>query len=318
MRHDAAASLPAQKRGEHIELLSLKEMFIMIEDIRRHIENKFREAKLERSPFPHVIIENFFPEDVYCDILRFNLFRHNQGASMLGGIASDHLTSRTPYSSRKQIDLHTNAPFDGTEQEKQFWGMMRTLMLQDNWFAQQVVNKYPDYFSIRFGDLTGEKDFLSLFESKLFVQRHEPGYYIGPHSEAPHRVFAGVFSFAENEDFAQYGTELLAHENRLVRCWGCDHHNREGFIVKKIAPYKPNNFFVFYKTRHSFHGVPTLPDNIPNQRYGMQFQFNEANGGVFQDLSVPDIVHFRQPLKQPPAGAVRKLYRKAKQLLKTL
>jgi hypothetical protein len=129
-------------------------------------------------------------------------------------------------------------------------------------------------------------------QSQLFVQRHEPGFCIGPHTDLPTRIFTCIFSFADREGFDEYGTQLLAHRNRLVRCWGTDHYAADDFVVRKLVPYRPNNFLLFFKTRHSFHAVAAIDEHVPNQRYGMQFQFHEPPEGVFRDLSAPQLMHF--------------------------
>jgi hypothetical protein len=51
----------------------------MIDDIRSHIEARIEAAELEKSPFPHLIIENFFPDDVFRRILVYNPFKMNRG-----------------------------------------------------------------------------------------------------------------------------------------------------------------------------------------------------------------------------------------------
>jgi hypothetical protein len=93
----------------------------------------------------------------------------------------------------------------------------------------------------------------------------------------------------------------LVPTDPLVRCWGNDHYAPENFVIKKIAPYSPNNFLLFFKTRQSFHSVRAITDEVPNQRYGMQFQFYEPSCGLFKDLSVPDLTstkHRTAPPKQ--------------------
>ena len=90
-------------------------------------------------------------------------------------------------------------------------------------------------------------------------------------------------------------------EPPLIRCWGNDHYAPDNFVVKGIAPYKPNNFLLFFKTRQSFHSVKAITNEVPNQRYGMQFQFYEPGNGLFKDLSVPDLMstkHRTAPPKQ--------------------
>ena len=116
------------------------------------------------------------------------------------------------------------------------------------------------------------------------------GYFIGPHTDTPTRVFTCIFSFADRPGFEEFGTELCIPKNPRLRCWGNNHYSPDGFIVKKIAPYKPNNFLLFFKTRQSFHSVKEIDKPVPNKRYGMQFQFYEPPGGIFKDLSEPDLL----------------------------
>jgi hypothetical protein len=79
----------------------------------------------------------------------------------------------------------------------------------------------------------------------------------------------------------------------LNRCWGNNHYSPKDFVIKKIAPYSPNNFLLFFKTRQSFHSVREIDNTVPNERYGMQFQFYEPFKGLFNDLSEPELMHTR-------------------------
>ncbi len=277
----------------------------MMQELRRFIERKIDQAVLERSPFPHLIIENFFPDDVYTNILGYNPFARNRGQEWLSADASSNVSSRTPYFARKQINFHANMAFEATAEASRFWSELKNCFLGDSWFEGLILKKYDDYFRLRFGDLVEAPGFLGYFRKELFLQRHEPGYYIGPHTDIPTRVFTCIFSFASCPGFEEYGTELLAHSDPLVRCWGNDHYAPDEFVVKKVAPYKPNNFLLFFKTRHSFHSVKPITYEVPNQRYGMQFQFYEPRQGLFKDLSMPDLMitqHKAAAAKPPPAG----------------
>ena len=64
---------------------------------------------------------------------------------------------------------------------------------------------------------------------------------------------------------------------------------RSWCVIKFI--FKLSNFLLFFKSRQSFHAVREIGDDVPNQRYGMQFQFYEPPGGVFTDLSEPDLLN---------------------------
>lgn len=264
-----------------------------MDEIRTHIEKKFADAQVELLPFPHLIIEDFFPDDVYEDILRFNPYGQNAGAEWLTKEQSRSLKTGTPYYARKQINFHKDVRLEGPPEGSAFWDRIKALFLADPWFDRLVYDKWPDYFLIRFGELCRKDDFFGHFRRELFLQRHEPGYYIGPHTDIATRVFTCIFSFASQPGFEAYGTELLRHRDELVRCWGNNHYLPDDFIVAKLAPYKPNNFLLFYKTRQSFHSVRAIDDSVPNQRFGMQYQFYEPPGGLFRDLSEPDLMALR-------------------------
>jgi hypothetical protein len=266
-----------------------------MDDIQTHIEKRMTQAVLHKSPFPHLIIEDFFPEDIYARILSYNPFKKNRGHEWAKRSSSAHITSKTPYYTRKQINFHQNEKFEAPPEEQAFWEGLTGLFLGDTWFEKAVFNKYQDFFRLRFGDLVDDQDLFTLFRKELFLQRHEPGYYIGPHTDVPTRVFTCIFSFADRDGFEEYGTRLLKPKDRLARCWGNDHYLPEDFEPVKLAPYRPNNFLLFFKTRHSFHSVDAITDDVPNQRYGMQFQFYEPSGGLLHDLSVPDLMKIIHP-----------------------
>ena len=261
----------------------------MIEAIRSHIERRFAAAPLERLPFPHVIVEDFFPDDVYRQILDTNLFRANEGTQWFTEAKAPQRT-KTPYWARTQINFHADDPFEATPEQRAFWTEIKDCFLADHWFDRLVFEKYPEYFVLRFGELVETPRFFDCFRRELFVQQHKPGYSIGPHTDIPTRVFTCIFSFADRHGFEDYGTQLCAHRDPHVRCWGNNHYPPDDFVVRKVAPYRPNNFLLFFKTRQSFHSVKAIDEPVPNKRYGMQFQFYEPRGGVFQDLSVPDLL----------------------------
>ncbi len=265
----------------------------VIARIRERIEQKMRDAHIQMSPSPHLIIEQLFPEDIYGDILRYNPFKANVGSEWSAKSVSSNVSSRTPYFARKQINFHRNDSFEAPPVERAFWDAIKDCFLADHWFEKLVHAKFAEYFSIRFGDIAQDDDFYDMCRKELFLQRHDPGYFIGPHTDVPTRIFTCIFSFADRPGFEQFGTEFLVPKDRKARCWGIDHYSPDDFEVKALAPYTPNNFLLFFKTRHSFHSVKAIDDTVPNQRYGMQFQFYEPYKGLFTDLSRPDLMSTR-------------------------
>ena len=261
----------------------------MINSLRQHIEQKMQDAQLEHLPFPHLVIEEFFPPDVYAWILQANPFNQNAGAQWMTPAQAPNKTS-TPYWARRQINFHQGQVFKAVPQHQAFWEAIKACFLADHWFVNLVVAKFPEYFSLRFGEMVQSPDFMNLLRKELFVQQHEPGFNIGPHTDIPTRIFTCIFAFADRPGFEEYGTQLCVHRNPLVRCWGNNHHSPDDFEVKKVAPYRPNNFFLFFKTRQSFHAVKAIDETVPNRRYGMQFQLYEPPFGLFHDLSEPELM----------------------------
>lgn len=269
----------------------------MIEHIRRHIESRLSAIKIEKFPFPHAEVDDFFPSDVYEKILQYNPFKKNIGVEWISKASAKAIKTETPYYARKQINFHHGQEFAGDAEEKEFWQIIKSTFLQDNWFENLIYSKYADYFDIRFGELVQEPNFFGRLHKELFLQRHDSGYYIGPHTDVPTRVFTCIFSFADRPGFEEFGTQIVRHHDPLARCWGHDHYRPDEFEVVKTASYKPNNFFLFFKTRQSFHAVKAIDDTVPNQRYGMQFQLYEPHGGLFNDLSEPNIMRRIRPKK---------------------
>ena len=259
-------------------------------DMRQHLERKIANADLSHFPFPHMIIENFFPDDVYEKILAFNVFKWTAGREWMS--KEDMLLNKnaTPYDHRMQINFHSGDPFEAPDEARSFWQEITKVFLSDDWFPKLIYRRFPEYFTLRFGEAVNDDLFWPRIEKQFFLQRHEPDYYIGPHTDIATRIFTCIFSFADRPGFEEYGTQLLRHHDPDKRCWGDSHHGPEDFEVVKTAPYKPNNFLLFFKTRQSFHSARTVTPDVPNQRYGMQFQFHQPSGGIFEDLSNPGLM----------------------------
>jgi hypothetical protein len=265
-----------------------------IAELRSHIEKKFDEAALEANPFPHLIIEDFFPAEFFRSAIEYNLFRYNAGRQWMSKRMMRLRRLTTPYDHRLQIALNGKETHEGPAQALAFWRTIEQTFVGDDWFPKLIYAKFPWYFQLRFGEASGTDVLWKRLRTELFLQRHEPNYHIGPHTDISTRICTCIFSFADRPGFEDAGTLLMRHKDPLTRCWGDSHFGFEDFEVVKVAPYKPNNFLLFFKTRQSFHAVRTITADIPNQRYGMQFQLYEPQGGLFTDLSRPDLMLVRE------------------------
>src|SRR5689334_17891041 len=97
----------------------------MLQEIRSRVEEKIAAANLEVSPFPHIIIEDFFPQDVYAKIQECNPFLRNQGREWMDKKTSAQTSSRTPYFARKQINFHESDDFEALPEQRVFWNELK-------------------------------------------------------------------------------------------------------------------------------------------------------------------------------------------------
>jgi hypothetical protein len=275
-----------------------------IVELREHIAGKFAQRTIEPFPSPHLIVNDFFPQDVYQQILAHNPFADNRGREWISSSEMRKRRQSTPYDRRKQVDL--KADFVAPPDSRAFWQTLSDALLGDHWFANLIRNTYPAYFELRFGEAILDAGFWSELRHTMFVQRHEAGYHIGPHTDTPHRVFTCIWAFADQQGHEEFGTQFVRPKDRRVRCWGDLHHEHGDFEVATIAKYIPNNFVVFFKTRQSFHSVKLINQELPNQRYGMQIAYYEPYTGIFRDLSRPELMQDRT---QKPLLKVRAIGR---------
>jgi hypothetical protein len=265
-------------------------MSYSISKIRKFVAGKVLESELNYSPFPHLIIKDVFPLDFYDSLIQLNPFElaSKHSNPWVTREESSKRINTTPYYLRNQINLLSNPDIFVEDSP---WHLLHNCFNDLSWFLTSIATIWPDYFHIRFGDIFASGNLFSKLDSECFLQRHNSGFYLGPHTDLPTRVFTAIFSFPK-EDAPLLGTNLLRHKDPLVRCWGDKHHPPYAFETFSNTGYNRNQLFIFFKTRHSFHSVPLLDDsNIPsNGRLGLQVQCYEPKNGLFDDLSRPDLM----------------------------
>lgn len=273
-----------------------------IDSIRQHFESRLAAAELVMLPFPHLLLTEVLPESVYAEVLRGNPFRKAPGKAFGDEPWAKRLRFETTYDKRFQFDLSPGR----NELSDRLWGQLGAAFSDLNWLGPVLQRRFPDYFSLRFGDLSRIDGFWGRLNSDVFLQRLDPGYRLDAHTDVPARVATCIFSFASTDGYERCGTQLLIPKNPLWRCWGNLHHPLDDFEVAQVAPYKPNAALVFFKTRHAWHSVGTEAASAPDGRFGMQVQVSEAGNGTLIDLSEPELMRNRQLL---PVGRMDRAYR---------
>lgn len=133
----------------------------MFQNLRHHIEQKFRDTPLVHPPFPHLIVEDFFLPAVYQSLLAANPFPNNVGAEWISAAEAPTKTT-TPYWARKQINFHQNQVFQAAPEHLAFWEVIKQCFLGDDWFVKLIIARYPEHFLLRFGELAVARGFTSL------------------------------------------------------------------------------------------------------------------------------------------------------------
>lgn len=250
----------------------------------KHMATAIEGARLEWLPYPHIVVPNIFPDDVYENIHKLNPFAVTEGHEWMKKGEAPASRALTPYHHRRQVNFPQD--LNGMEPEMGvFWAQMYLDLIQGPWFLQSLVQKFQPYFLMRFGELLLDPQFPAMLNREHFLQIHDDGYFIGPHTDVPSRILTCLFTFAPDESQHEWGTVLYRHKDKLARCSGRRHYGFEDFDEVKTATYRPNQLFVFAKTPSAFHAVKPLPPGLPGKRYGMQVQFYEMGKYKLRDLS---------------------------------
>ena len=254
-----------------------------VERIRAHMERAILNAPYSASPLEHVLVGNVLPDEFYARLIVHNPFGYEDGVEWVSQAEAEAFATPTPYWRRKQIALPKGLPAAAPQGLLACWRTLARAVQEGGWWVKLMTRRFPAYFAQRYGPLTEADDFADHFDCQQFLQRHEPGYSIGPHTDVPSRVVTAIFSLADGPGFEDYGTQLCLPNDRRFRSDGRMHYDPSLFQVTKVAPYAPNRLLLFTRPKHSFHAVARMDPPPPNGRFGMQVQVWERNHAIFRD-----------------------------------
>lgn len=201
------------------------------EDVLAHLAYRIGNAVVNPFPFPHIFVENVFPDDFYADL-----------RGTLPPIA-EYVKGAKDYNGRRFGETDGNRIFD----------LFRTKS-----FSSLAQFPFRAYLQRRFpsGSFPARTD--------LRLVADKQNYAIGPHTDAVWKVLSFLFYLPETAENAQNGTSIYLPRDPNFRCKGGPHYPYEDFVRAYTAPYLPNSLFAFFKTDFSFHGVERI--TIPCRR----------------------------------------------------
>lgn len=211
-----------------------------------HIDKKIEEAKVELNPFPHILIEGVFTDELYKNMHR--LWPKSQEF-----IGDNRSILPVTYGCLECTGL--------TTEQKIFWRMFGEVIV-NRYIKQKLILKLAPYICLkhRLGDFSSQDltyltDFTNLRQDCLVQDLGS--YQISPHIDQLNIFAALLFYLPEDFDHQEFGTELLSGQP-------CENPNEiyeghEMLLVRKI-PYKPNTLLCFLQTPSSWHRVSPIKD----------------------------------------------------------
>ncbi len=240
----------------------------------QHIAAAIAAAPLRESPSPHIYIEGLFSDAFYARLQRE--FPAEPNAFVRWHHGGDPALFFGNYDRRHEINL----PHDLqrlTEKQKTFWQAFSELLCGPA-FARVLIERFRPFLLDRFG---ADLDEPSFFERKMrgavMLDKHDEGYYLGPHTDRYEKIVTCVFFMAERPGLDPLGTALYSPLEEGFTCRGIVHHDPKKFELREIMPFRPNSAFIFARSDVLFHGVEPMTEATlqGSVRPGFQMQFWE-------------------------------------------
>ena len=240
-----------------------------------HVIYQVANAPLRPYPFPHVYVENVFPEDFYA-----KLRRQWPRASDLVSLGATGRVPEGAYPDRFVMPLREKEVSALQPEARAFWTELAQWMLFSKRFFEALMDKFDAQVRQRFGERSETID----YSPEVLVLRDHTNYSLGPHTDSPHHLMSLLFYCPDDDSLAHLGTSIYAPIDPTFRCEGGPHYPHDRFHKIVTMPYRRNSLFAFFKTDNSFHGVEPLADS-----------------GILRDLMLYDIRVDALPSGREPA-----------------
>jgi hypothetical protein len=217
-----------------------------------HTVESVRQTPTDVEPFPHIIIRNFFPADVYDDLLNllpsddqyepFSYGKHHSadGQSNRLRFRMDNAWLDRLSGAQRDFWYAVREALGAIQLKRAIYAKLSTGLAFRFELPESDVNKVPGYAL-----------------PELF--RELSSYRIAPHQDTRRKVVTMQISLPRDESQRELGTEFYRRSLNPL------HMLREprGFEVAKCTPFLPNTAYSFSVLNNiswkSWHGRSTLP-----------------------------------------------------------
>ena len=208
-----------------------------------YLKYKIMNAPVYTYPYPHLLIENIFPEEFYAEIMK-NIPE------------TEKYTPKPLYPGKKTLTLEN---IDGLDEKKmEFWKQIQ-IWLTSTDFSEILLKK----FSI---DKIGHSDY--------FLHKDLEEFEVKPHRDIYSKLVTYLFYLPEDDSLSKLGTDILVPKKKVELT--TKHQNWDDFNIVKRSKYMPNSFFAFTPCDNSYHAVKV---NFPKD--SLKKERNTIRGFVF-------------------------------------
>ena len=212
-----------------------------------HLVYKIGNATINPFPYPHIYVENVFPDDYYTKLQAMlpdpDAMRPIEEVRPVRG-----------YKERFILQMKDEDLAVLPEEKRAFWSEMHGWLVGSR-FATLVRSKFAPYINQRFGSTPN----IRFYDESMLVQ-DTTNYALGPHSDSPKKVVTFLFYLPRDTTQRHLGTSVYIPKDMSFRCPGGPHYPHDRFERVWTMPFVPNSLFAFVKTDNSFHGVEPVTD----------------------------------------------------------
>lgn len=224
------------------------------DEVLDHILSRIHQTQIDNHPYPHIVVDNFFPESYFQQALS-----HFPSDEQMTPLSE---TGRTDGYKERLVTLFNDAHFSKLDNNRrQFWQGFSDWLYSDR-FINSVVDKFWPHVACRLNDLNAQGTGVQVHGDALIVS-DKSNYAIGPHTDAPHRLITFLFYMPEDEQWSDLGTSIYTPKEPGFSCSGSAHHSFELFDTVDTIAFKPNRALIFVRNNHSFHGVERITRENP-------------------------------------------------------
>ena len=215
-----------------------------------HILKRIAETPIESSPFPYMVIDDFFPKAYFEKVLR-----HFPGDESLIPLNETGRTTGPAYKERL-VALFNDEHFARMSPEnRRFW-----CHFADWLYSEKFINGFVDrFFPHVAGRLAGvARNGEALVHGDALLVSDKSQYAIGPHTDAAHRLITFLFYMPEDDSQKDVGTSIYTPKDPAFTCLGGPHYGFDPFDRVATVDFMPNRALVFVRGPQSFHGVEQI------------------------------------------------------------